>query len=97
MMDEILSHDVAEIKNGLTTLSMKVAMVYDALKGNELSGDGGLVKDINNIKKETKELEKRIVLVEKGQSRNDIYIYIISGFAGVLITLIITHFLNLIK
>ena len=46
LKEERLNTDIHTIKNALTTLGLKVELVYAALTGNEISKDEGLVGEI---------------------------------------------------
>jgi hypothetical protein len=96
-MGENLEHDINAIKNNLSTFGMKLEMVYAALVGNEIAKDGGLVADIVSQQKQILRLKERIEKVEARESKRQLYLNIIWGAVGVIITLIITHFFNLIK
>lgn len=97
LMGENLEHDINAIKNNLSTFGMKLEMVYAALVGNEIAKDGGLVADIVSQQKQILRLKERIEKVEARESKRQLYLNIIWGAVGVIITLIITHFFNLIK
>lgn len=96
-MNEDIQHDINLIKNNLSTFGLKLSLVYDALVGNEIAKDGGLVEEIKKMKEFNRSLSSRVSKVERDQTRKQLYINIIYGAVGVIITLLITHFLNLIK
>jgi predicted ATPase len=95
--DQNLLSDINSIKNNLSSLGMKVSLVYDALVGNEIAKDGGLVEEIKKMKEFEKSILARVTKVEEDQEKKQLYINIIWGAVGVTITILLTHFLNLIK
>jgi hypothetical protein len=91
---ERLQADIHLIKNNLTTFGLKLELVYAALTGNEISKDEGLVGEIKMQKESLKKLEKRIEIVEKKESKRQIYVNIIYAAIGVIITMILEYLLN---
>ena len=91
---ERLKSDIHTIKNNLTTLGLKLELVYAALTGNEISKDEGLVGDIKGQKKALEKLTERVDVIEKKENKRQIYLHIIYGAIGFIIALILNYFFN---
>ena len=75
------------IRQELTTLNLRVGLVYDALKGNDLLKDGGIVGDIVDLKTEQKTINKRIDEYESKEKLRRVYtsiLWVIAGFLSAL-------------
>ncbi len=95
-MDHDSSVDIHAIKNALTTFGVRLEVVYNALVGNEITKDGGLVKTVIEQKAEIMLLNDRIEAVEKQEDSRQQLIKIIwaigSFLAAMILTLIVSHY-----
>lgn len=94
MEQDKLIADVHEIKNTLTRFGLRLELVYNALQGNELSKDGGLVAEIIEQKNTIKDLGKRVEKVEQQEGQRRLYVNIIWAALAAIGTMIISHFFN---
>lgn len=90
----IIQQDIHEIKNSMTSLKVKVELVYNSLVGNELTKDGGLINVIFNIKSDVKILEKKVEEIEKKESQKRLYVKIIWAALAVILTIVIERLMS---
>lgn len=91
---EIVAKDVHEIKNTLTKFGMKLELVYNALIGNEILKDGGLVADLLIQKSEIRALTQRVNVLEGREDKRQVYIRITWGVVGALLTALVAAIMN---
>lgn len=92
LKEERLNTDIHTIKNALTTLGLKVELVYAALTGNEISKDEGLVGEIKQQKESIRKLSERVDKVEKNESKRQVYVTIIWAAIGFILAMLFNHF-----
>src|SRR5690348_13094627 len=88
----LLKTDIHTIKNALTTLGLKVELVYAALTGNEISKDEGLVGEIKQQKIRINKIEERVENLEKNENKRQIYVTIIWAAIGFILAMVFNHF-----
>lgn len=89
-------HDISEIKSEVTLLSIKLTKVHDALIGNEMSKDGGLVQRIIDSEQEVEKLKTRISTLESISNRQAFYVKVIWGLGGTTTATIFAYILKLV-
>lgn len=84
-----MQKDIHEIKQ-------KVDQVFNALLGNQLTQDGGLVGRIMDLEKENSDLRKKIEDIESKGAKSDIKMNIIWAVGGVLAAALLKFFMDYI-
>lgn len=92
MEDQRFSQDVHDIKNQLQKQGLRLELIYNALNGNELSKDGGLIAEIASQRGTIEDLSKRVADVEKKESQRQLYVRIIWAALSVIATLVASYF-----
>lgn len=93
-MEELLIKDVHEIKNTLQKFGLKLEIVHNALVGNEILKDGGIVADLLTQKAEIMALTKRVLAVEAKEDKRQVYIRITWGAVGALLAVLLNFFVH---
>jgi hypothetical protein len=86
------ANELIEVKQEVRKLAIKLGKVHDALIGNEINKDGGLVKRLNDAEDALEALRKSIIEIEKAATKKQVYINIIYLMGGSILTLFINHF-----
>lgn len=86
--------DIRAIKKEVEVVSGKVNDVHQALIGSPLSKDGGMVQRLQECEQNVEELRDKIVAIEMNHEKSALYLKIIWGLGGVVLTALITYFLN---
>ncbi|GEM_PF-1923065 len=96
-----LEQEVHDIKNKLQRWEVDMYLlkeVHEALIGNRIGQDGGLVKRVTKIENSVDEMCDRLEEVEKKEDQSSLYIKIIWTLGGTLVgtvlTLIARHFIS---
>jgi peptidoglycan hydrolase CwlO-like protein len=58
-----------ELEGKVTSIDTKISQVVDAILGNALTKDGGVVNDIRSLQAKVKELEKKLIDQETFKNR----------------------------
>lgn len=93
-MEDILIKDVHEIKNTLQKFGIRLELMHNALVGNEILKDGGIVADLINQKAEIMALTKRVQAVESQEAKRQVYIRIIWGVVGAVVVFLFNYFFH---
>lgn len=86
--------DIRAIKKEVSGMAEKLSEIYQALVGNPLSDDGGLVKRLQICEKKLNDQDARIEAIEKKDVQSDLYLKIIWGLGGVVITAALAFIFN---
>lgn len=96
-MDSVLKQDMDNLKREMTENGAKLdelsELVKDmsfALMGNKFNKDGGLINEHIQLKAEVQVLKKRVEVLEAEKGKSDIYVKILWGAAGIVLTLLLT-------
>lgn len=95
-MDQILKQQMDNLKTDVEEMSSKIDDLHNALMGNKLVQDGGLIGRIIELEKDNELLTTRVEILEKEKSKSDIYIRIMWGLGGMAATGCIGYILSLI-
>jgi hypothetical protein len=85
--------DMGLIRENLTTLNSRVQLVYNAITGNDLTKDGGMVQDIRELRELCRRQGERIETLEKKEVAKSLYVKILWLALGAIVTLILKHYL----
>lgn len=88
---EKIVEDIHIIKNSLSKLEVRLTTLHMALTGSVITNDGGLIVRIAESEKEIRILAGRVDAVEKRDSQRRLYIRIIYGAVGFLLSLAISY------
>lgn len=86
------NNELFEVKQEVRKLAVKLGKVHDALIGNEINKDGGIVKRLTDAEEGLAVVQASIVKIEKEAAKKGVYVNIIYLMGGGLVTLIINHF-----
>lgn len=81
--------DIVIIRKEIGDIRITVNEVKEALVGNGLAKDGGLVQRIIDTETRQDELEKRFNTIEKNEDKRALYVHIIWAMGGVIATAIV--------
>jgi hypothetical protein len=90
--DTMEQNELFEIKQDVRKLAIKLTKVHDALIGNEINKDGGIVKRLIDAEEGLEVVKKAITEIEKQATKKGVYVNIIYLMGGGIVTLIINHF-----
>ena len=94
---EVIKQDVHDIKNELQKWKLELPMIreiHESLTGNKISKDGGLVKRVENVEIKILEVEESVESIKISKSKQQVFINIIYGAIGALLSIIVSHFIN---
>jgi hypothetical protein len=83
--------DMQELREELDTIKKKVGDIYDALLGNGILKDGGLVGKIKHIESEQMLMKVEIAAIKKGYEKIEVYQKIMWGAMGTVSGLVIAY------
>lgn len=66
---KIMEKNFAEFEGRFASIDTKLTQVVDALLGNSLTKEGGLVNDYKNLKREVKILQDKVAVQESFKSK----------------------------
>lgn len=92
----IMQKDITEIKTEIHSFKGKFDELYTALMGSNIGKDGGLVGRIGELETEVETLKKENFELKKDNTRRDLYLNIIWGMGGTIITAIGVFVINYI-
>ena len=87
--------DIREIKSEVSILSNQFRQVYDAIVGNAMTKDGGLVQRIIDTECELEKVKLRVLELERRETKAAIYVNIIYGTCGIIVSLIVNFFIKM--
>jgi hypothetical protein len=83
--------DMQELREELDTIKNKVDKIYDALLGNGILKDGGLVGKIRHIESEQEVIKKELAEIKTGYAKIEVYQKIMWGALGTVSGLVIAY------
>lgn len=81
----VTQEDVRQIKADVEKISSKINLVHDALIGNPISQDGGMVKRLDEVEENQKTLDTKVNNLISVYKENRRYLYWLCSCAGGLI------------
>ena len=91
-----MQKDITEIKTEIHSFKGKFDELYTALMGSTIGRDGGLVGRIGELETEVEILKKENFELKKDNTKRDLYLNIIWGLGGNILTTIGIFVINYI-
>lgn len=88
----VTQNDIRAIRKEVETVAGKVNDVHQALIGNSLAKDGGIVQRLHDCERDVEALQAKVVSIEKDNVKSSLYMRIIWGLAGIIIAAALNHF-----
>lgn len=85
-----------ELRQELDTIKKKVGDIYDALLGNGILKDGGLVGKIKHIEAEQEVIKKELAEIKTGYAKAEVYQKIMWGAIGGVVMSVFAYVVQLL-
>ena len=88
----VTQNDIRAIRKEVETVAEKVNDVHQALIGNSLAKDGGIVQRLHDCERDVEFLRTKVIDIEKNNVKAGVYMKVIWGMAGIILAALLNHF-----
>lgn len=86
--------DLQAIKKDLEDVAETVREVHQAIVGNHLTQDGGMVRRLLECEKDIEDIQNMVETIERNNVKSNTYLHIAYAIGGAFLTMVITMAVN---